>query len=295
MKYTIEMLPLQITAFLLIVGIVEADVNTLFENDTLRNLQSKIYGGEPATAGNFPSFVHGNGCGGTLIHEDIVLSAARCRTAFRNKEIQIGGVNVNDANSEYIYGAYEVKHPSYYWWSNINDIMIVKLSSPSSAPVQKLNFNPSFPREYDVVTTIGYGTTSDGDSSDKLLRVDVNVVPNDECNDMVGGINGEVMVCAGVPEGGKDSCQGDSGGPLFDLNKVQVGVVSFGDECGKAGSPGVYTRVSTYEDFIKQGICQYSDSPPGDCIDRVDPVPTCPCLWFELFCRFRNSCLLRFR
>jgi secreted trypsin-like serine protease len=52
------------------------------------------------------------------------------------------------------------------------------------------------------------------------------------------------MLCA--TEDNSDSCQGDSGGPLYDkTNKVLVGVVSFGEGCGRQDYPGVYTRVSS--------------------------------------------------
>ncbi|EGX89764.1 Peptidase S1/S6 [Cordyceps militaris CM01] len=60
------------------------------------------------------------------------------------------------------------------------------------------------------------------------------------------------MICAGVPGGAKDSCFGDSGGPLVDASsKTLVGIVSFGLACGHPTAPGVYTKVSSFLDFIK--------------------------------------------
>ena len=58
----------------------------------------------------------------------------------------------------------------------------------------------------------------------------------------------EVMLCAGIREGGIDSCQGDSGGPLTYHNSTSgktslVGVVSWGIGCAERTRAGIYARV----------------------------------------------------
>ena len=63
------------------------------------------------------------------------------------------------------------------------------------------------------------------------------------------------MMCAGLPEGGKDACGGDSGGPLLvkrneDPTWYQIGIVSHGYGCGLPDSPGIYTIVADYLDWI---------------------------------------------
>ena len=81
---------------------------------------------------------------------------------------------------------------------------------------------------------IGFGATSEGASSGTtvLREVDVNAVNHFMCNFRYGGnIDKDVMFCAGVDGGGKDSCQGDSGGPIMTAEGVQVGVVSFVSSC----------------------------------------------------------------
>ena len=101
----------------------------------------------------------------------------------------------------------------------------------------------------------GWGTTSESGYVSSVLRaVDVLTMANSQCRRAYHWVNAG-QVCAGVPQGGKDSCQGDSGGDLWwvdpwDGATVQIGVVSSGRGCAREGYPGVYTRVSHYFDWI---------------------------------------------
>jgi len=63
------------------------------------------------------------------------------------------------------------------------------------------------------------------------------------------------MMCAGFKEAGKDSCKGDSGGPLISEKKTQlwelIGIVSWGESCAAANSPGVYVRLNEVAQWVR--------------------------------------------
>ena len=67
---------------------------------------------------------------------------------------------------------------------------------------------------------------------------------------------------------GPDACAGDSGGPLLVRGPaedgsadIQVGIVSFGVECGNPNFPGVYARISEAYDWIREIVCSSSGYP----------------------------------
>jgi len=92
-----------------------------------------------------------------------------------------------------------------------------------------------------------------------LQQLTLHYLPDAQCATEYGAFYGVGALCAGTLaadggiESGKDSCQGDSGGPLTREEdggrRSLVGVVSGGKGCG-AGKPAVYTRVSSYADWI---------------------------------------------
>jgi hypothetical protein len=79
----------------------------------------------------------------------------------------------------------------------------------------------------------------------------------------------EDMFCAGDEDGGRDACNGDSGGPLVKQvngTGVVLGVVSWGDGCGRADKPGVYSSVQYHYDWIRKTVC---DDPEVDDSTRL--------------------------
>jgi trypsin len=226
--------------------------------------ESRIVGGTDAATGAYPFFVQGDGCGGSLIADDIVLTAAHCAGAF-DGDVYVGPNQQYSTagGAERIAVQAEVPHPNYNSNTEAYDFMLLKLARPVSNSNLKpvpLNRNSNNPAPSDVLTVIGFGATSEGgNGSNQLLQVNVDAISFNTCNQQYGGdIINELMLCAGKTGGGKDSCQGDSGGPIFNADGEQVGVVSWGIGCADAKYPGVYSRVSGVIGWIESNACALS-------------------------------------
>jgi trypsin len=196
----------------------ETEENAEFSAQVVTDVaEFKIVGGTLAAAGEYPFYAHvanTNLCGGSLIHEDIVLTAAHCSGTWFGNAI-IGSIQIQGQDgAEMVAIQSEHPHPQFVKDTTEEfDIMIVKLASPSSAPVIQLNQNVDAPIDGTPVTVMGFGTTSEGGAvSTDMLKVDVTAYAFGVCEANLGvQLFPATQICAGDIAGGRDSCQGDSG------------------------------------------------------------------------------------
>lgn len=193
-------------------------------------------------------------CGGSLVSDTVVLTAAHCVTGTKPKQVEVtvGRTVLSDKRQGQLRNVRSiVSHPRYVKGNEAYDLALLELAKPvtgTAAVKMPTAGTDALLRPGAQATVIGWGNTDTEVPSfpDRLRGVNVPLLSHAECTATYPGYNKAVNVCAGVES--KDSCQGDSGGPLF--RKVagrtyQIGIVSYGDGCGEQGAPGVYTSTSS--------------------------------------------------
>lgn len=235
-------------------------------------LSTKIVGGENALKGEIPYIVslrsksYGHFCGGSLIAQNWILTAAHCVRGSTIDEVWIGVLDQkNSEGVEKIKPSKIIAHEKYSSSTMENDFALIKLSQNSSyAPIVLNETEITIDENPDAAPmmsmTAGWGATREGSYSlpNMLQKVMVPLVSTTACNakESYDGDIKDTMICAGYKAGGKDSCQGDSGGPLAIINQdgthTLIGVVSWGEGCARANKYGVYSKVNTAVEWIQE-------------------------------------------
>lgn len=249
--------------------------------------QPEIVGGEQAERGDYPYFAQMDSCGGALIAADIVLFAAHCGN-LEGGQVVIGSFEKDEVtgNEQVRVCVEQIDDPNFQdFGDQIDyDFALCKLDQPveidGNITTIEINEEDSFLCDGDELLIMGYGKNGTGIPQSTLQYAAVNYIVTEECNGSDGydgRVNDTYMFCAGVENGGVDACQGDSGGPIVKRTTTEdgsivdthVGIVSFGDGCGSADTPGVYARTSARAEWIKNTMCNDLNSIASFCENGI--------------------------
>nr|XP_019545733.2 serine protease snake-like [Aedes albopictus] len=240
-----------------------------------------IVGGEVAKKNEFPhqallGWIERNprrnvfSCGGSLISRRYVLTAAHCFKVRDADFVRLGehDVNENSGNHKDFDIASITRHPDYRFSSSYHDIALIKLNE--NVRFSKVIRPACLWTKHDInvnaVIATGYGMMETGGNHSTVLRkVVLKFLDRDICGMQFSGRSFrsgliDEQLCIGSDTSARDTCQGDSGGPIQTLlggcTYHIIAVTSLGPgSCGLA--PALYTRVSSYVDWIESIVWEY--------------------------------------
>ncbi|GLH11245.1 Protein masquerade, partial [Gryllus bimaculatus] len=211
-------------------------------------------------------------CGGALISENFVLTAANCARGSPSfgapAKVRLGAVTFREGegagpDAQELDVAQVILHPAYNASSTRNDIALLRLADSArlTRAVYPACLFPETRLPIQRVVLAGAGARSAERNVGKLSKVDLPVVPFEKCQDIYKNSNTYIdeltTICAG--EKGRDACVGDSGAPVVQkeaaplCNYQIVGITSFGfRQCGS--QPAVYTKVQAFLPWIEETV-----------------------------------------
>ncbi|XP_058616099.1 granzyme-like protein 2 [Onychostoma macrolepis] len=199
-------------------------------------------------------------CGGFLISDEFVLTAAHCRKNSETLTVVVGAHDLKNKTEGSV--CIRVKsyhqHPDFTEEPVMNDIMLLRLEKKVTQN-EKVNWISISIKEeeievHSVCSVAGWGRLHNGSLSNRLMETHVKIMNNTKCENKWGKdeYSASQMMCT---YGNGGSCTGDSGGPLV-CGETAVGVTSFGDPnlCNSPELPEVYMKVSAYLLWIQKYI-----------------------------------------
>ncbi|XP_072244813.1 mast cell protease 3-like [Leuresthes tenuis] len=221
---------------------------------------SRIVGGRDAAPHSRPFMAslqerRGHFCGGALVREDFVLTAAHCNIDQPfTVVLGIDTLRGNEPAKQEFRVLKAIPHPNYNDFAN--DIMLLKLSGRArlTEAVQVISLKPDRLRTSTKCIIAGWGDIGDNQTlANRLQEVNVTILSRTTCQGRWRDVPIiSSMVCGEGARSLQGFCSGDSGGPLV-CDGGAAGVVSFsGRRCGDPRTPDVYTRISSFRRWIKR-------------------------------------------
>ncbi|XP_029285476.1 granzyme-like protein 1 [Cottoperca gobio] len=192
-------------------------------------------------------------CGGFLVSEDFVVTAAQCDVDLETTLVILGTQDLKKVN---VINRAIVKKckPARKNNNESNDIMLLKLlknnRKEKKVPTIPLPTPDMNVQENEQCLVAGWGFTGPGTTLDNELRVvNVTVINQQECKQKLPALRANVICAGGYDKG---SCKGYAGGPLVCDGKA-VGVAScYEKECKCRTGALVYTHISKFLPWINK-------------------------------------------
>ncbi|KGL83772.1 Coagulation factor X, partial [Tinamus guttatus] len=202
-------------------------------------------------------------CGGTILNEYFILTAAHCAKQPGELVVLVGDMDTEKQEQGEAVHRVEKRiiHDAFDFQTFDSDIALIKLKEPIKFSEYVI---PACLPEEDFATEVlmrqpsgiisGFGSiVFRGPLARRMKVFQIPYVDMDTCKPAINLTVTENMFCAGYSKDGRDACLGDGGGPhvtQYNGTYFVTGIISWGEGCGTPGKYGIYTNLSKFLPWI---------------------------------------------